>query len=234
MKKLNLSLCLAALSLGGVISHASAAVLAEYKFTSGSASTDTELNSTAANMTSAFGGTSGFSSSSGTVYARRSPETTTTASGAVTGNDYFQFTVTPGVGVTLNLTSLTLKQYATTTETAADRWTSYLFVRSDALDNYGTNVDAATFTRGSGYYNAVTLPTSTDVTLNLSDDAAFQGIAGPVTFRIYLYHAVATVGGGDFHRIDDVVLNGAVVPEPSTSLSLLVGLGMAVWGRRRK
>jgi len=234
--KRNVLLCLAVLTAGRMVAPATATVLAHYTFAGGSASSiDTDPDSTAGAMTSAVGGTSGFSSSSSTAYARRSPETTTAAATAVSGNDYFQFTVTPAVGPTLNLTSLTLNQYATTTETGDDRWTSYLFVRSDALDNYGSNVDGATFTRGSRYYDAVTLLASTAVTLDLSDDAAFQGIDGPVTFRIYLYHAVTTGGTGDFHRIDDVVLNGTVVPEPSVVPVLFAGLlGVVVCGRRRR
>jgi len=230
-----LALLVACVLVAAARQEAAGAIIGSYEFGGGSpASSDTELNSIAANMTSDVGGASGFSSSSGTAYARRSPETTTTESDAFSGNDYFQFTVTPDTGKVLNLTSLQLKQYATTTETGDDRWTGYLFVRSSALDNYGSNVDTTTSTRGSRYYDGSTLPTSTDVSLDLSD-AAFQGIDETVTFRIYLYHDVTTTGAADFHRLDDVVLNGVVVPEPSAlALGAFGLLGIAAYRRRRR
>ncbi len=209
---------LAVLVLGGL---ANADELARYEFTGGSAaSTDVDPDSTAGAMTVGAGLGGGFSGGSACTFAPRG-NTTTAEATAVSGNDYFEFTVTPGGGKTLYLTSLQIKQYATTTEAGSDRWTSYLFVRSN-VDSYASNAGGTTSTRGSLYYSGTPpLPASTDVTIDLSD-AAFQGLTGAITFRIYLYHAVTTAGTADYHRLDDVVLNGTYTPA-STPGTLIYG-----------
>ncbi len=72
-------------------------------------------------------------------------------------------------------------------------------------------------------------------TFNMQDidltGPSFQGLSDPVTFRIYLYD-----GNSSTIRIiaiDNVVLNGSVVPEPSSALLLGVSALILLTRRRR-
>jgi len=207
-------LCLTALAFCAAGAPAVADVLAHYTFAGGSAaSIDPHPDSTAGNMTIGAGLTGGYSAGNECAFASRAT-CGTTEGGAVTGNDYFQFTVTPGAGLALDLTSLRLRHMATTLEAGTDRWTSYLFVRA-SVDGFASNAGGVTSTRGSVFYDG-TPPLDvegSDVTLDLGD-AAFQGLTEPVTFRIHLYQATATAGGADWGRFDDVVLDGGVASSP--------------------
>ena len=180
--------------------------IVQYTFTGGSATPANVADGvTGSNYTVATGGTSGISSSSHTAYSKRT-ETTTSEAGAVANGDFHEFTVIPGSEISLNLTSLEFRHNATMA--AGGDWTSRLFVRSN-VDSYGSNVGTTSIVNST-----TDLSGGTDVTLDLSD-AAYQGITDPVTFRFYLYHNATTTTNEDYHRLDNVVLNGAVVPGQS-------------------
>ena len=200
--------------------------IASYDFTgAGAASSDTEVNSTAGPYTVSTGGTSGISGSSETAYSARAA-TTTSEAGAVAAGDFHEFTVTPDAEFIMNLESLEFKQAATSAAGGGD-WSSSLFVRS-SVDSFAANVGAI-----STVDSVTNAAAGTDVALDLSD-VAFQGITDPVTFRLYLYESGGSAAQ-EFHRLDDVVLNGTVVPEPSTlALAALGLLGITVCGRRRR
>ena len=229
MKRLSVLLCLATAVLGEAISPACAETIVDYTFSGASATSDTvATNVTGSNYTVSTGGTSGISGSSETAYSARAA-TTTTEAGAITDGDFHAFTATPVSGFALNLASLEFKHAATSAAGGGD-WSSSSFVRS-SVDSFASNVGAtstvASITDTSG---------GTDVTISLAD-AAFQGITDPVTFRLYLYHPVATLPTQEFHRLDNVVLNGAVVPVPEPSTLVLAAsglLGIAVYGWRRR
>lgn len=207
-----------------------AAVLAQYTFTGASpVSTDTDPNGTASNFNVSGGSypvdssTSGFSSLSSSVFIRSSV-LTNTESGAISGNDYFSFTLTPNAGVTYNLSSLDL--------------------------NFGGNSDGTTFGVGAflrtslnGYGTNSITPISISQTVSTTgttygafsfDLSSLGSVTSAVTFRLYL--TSDSVSNAHILRGDDIVLNGtAAVPEPSTvALGLAGVLGLAALSRLRR
>ena len=79
-----------------------------------------------------------------------------------------------------------------------------------------------------------------NVNLDLTDPYAsniigddLQGVTGPVEFRFYLIDSSSATQR--FHRIDNVVLQGYVIPEPSTLAIWSLGLlGFIGWRRRKR
>ena len=94
-----------------------------------------------------------------------------------------------------------------------------------ASEVLGTNTVSTTDNSNTVIYN--------NLDINLSG-AAYQNIAGPLEFRIYLYDNEDTLTQ-PIHRIDNFTLNGAVavIPEPSAALISAMGL-LALLGRRRR
>ena len=193
-------------------------------------SSDTELNSSAGNFTLASGlsansGRSTTSPNTNTIFTRGT-SLGTTASGAVSGNDYYSFTVTPTTGFQLNLMSLTFLTDATVA-TGTNSYTANLFVRS-SLDSFGANI-GTTITDTSNVASSYVLQS-----VDLSS-GTYQGISSPVEFRVYLFNTGANPGDtNSITRSDSYVLNGSVlaVPEPSVYLLLAGGLFLLVFGRR--
>lgn len=225
-------------SLGCVMPQlAKADVLLQYTFPASSTyvSTDTDPNSTASNFTFSGMGVSGTdygrsTATSGpnlnTIFTRGTSLTTSEAS-AITDGDYYAFTLTPSAGMYLNLTNLTFLTDATQ-GAAGITYTANFVVRS-SLDGYSSNI--ATISDGP---SSSSTSDYTQQTINLSG-AAFQNVATPITFRIYLYHTGPSATNSQaITRSDTYVLNGTVsaVPEPSTAA--LAGAGLALVGLRRR
>jgi hypothetical protein len=210
-------------------SSAQATVIAQYPFSGTVAqrpvSTDTELNSTAGDFTvrpindPVYWGFS----SAGNTYAQ-SRGTTASEALAVAADDYWSFTVTPNVGFTLDLTTLTFDTIHNATAGNGDQDTNAtmsVFVRS-SIDGYASNI-GSTFTQAWD-------TTTTDRSIDLSAPA-FQDIDTATTFRFYIFDSgVDTASNG--LRLDNVVLNGVVVPEPSSAI--LLGFGSLMLLRRRR
>lgn len=214
MKKI--ALLLAVLGSTATLVHAD--VLANYTFSGSSRSSfDVDNNSTA----TAFADGPGFIGTIDTVRGNPTPSIainsaqtdSTGQTGAVTAEDYFTFTITPSGGVAFNFTSLTF-DYANYTNSGAFP-TENFFVRS-SVDNFGANL-ASAVTANVASAGAFT---TASVTLG----AAFQNVSSPVEFRIYVYDSTTDTAKGAL--LDNIVLNGAAVPEPATYM--LLGCGVLV------
>ncbi|MGB0992857.1 MAG: PEP-CTERM sorting domain-containing protein [Akkermansiaceae bacterium] len=109
----------------------------------------------------------------------------------------------------------------------------------------GTNFfSAGTIVSGGGANQAATVTTTTPdltetagISFDLSGVAALQGVSGQVYFQL---DPVASAGSGQngvmsqrAGFVDDVVLNGTAVPEPSSTALLGLG-GLALILRRKK
>ena len=203
-------------------SPAKAVILANYDFTTNTASGDSEPL-TAASTFDDFGWISQFSTVDSNQY--RAVQTGSVP-GSFDAGIYFTFTLTIPALTTADLTSLTFDGIF---ENAAIGPVSY-FVRSDA----GGDAFATDLAISPG--NQVTADdTLTPKTVSLAA-ATFQGLSTPVEFRIYFTDNSNSGSATRLSGIDNVVLNGDItaVPEP-TSVAFLIGGGcLLVLLRRRQ
>lgn len=238
-----LALLIAASSFG--IHSAEGVVIAEYLFTTPTDETttinpyssDVEPYSVASEFTVSGGLNAAGAAVSGSsdMAFIRGDSLTTTDSGAYTNGDYFQFTVTPEAGVTLNLTTLTFSYGGSNSGTGSTAFTTYFFLRTDAganADDFSTDLGSSfSLSRGITGATSNNQMGNTSPALNLSG-ADFQNITTPVTFRIYAY--TSDSANGKINRIDTVILNGTVVvPEPSAAVIGLMSLGTLTLLRKR-
>ncbi|HEX8372451.1 MAG TPA: PEP-CTERM sorting domain-containing protein [Chthoniobacterales bacterium] len=205
---------------------ATADVVARYDFSASSAaSSDPDANSTASAITVG----AGFSSLTfSTTWGNPAPslsivssetDSPNTQGGAVTANDYITFTITPNVG-TLSFSSLTVDLANFTTDGTFP--TENFFLRSSRnsfASNIGGAVQVAASSNGA-FTNAV---------FELSG-VAFQNIAVPVEFRLYVFDNTTNAARGAL--IDNITVN--TVPEPSTYAMLFGGAGLVFVVMRRK
>jgi len=206
----------------------SAATLANYTFLSNSdSSSDSDANSTASAVTAGAGISANFAfNATGNPAPSRgvgADVTLTTEALAITGNDYFTFTLTPSPGFEMDLTSLSLEFDAS--YNTVDRGYS---IRSN-VDSY-----AVTLLSYVEPLNTGSSGTFLSQSLNLTG-ASFQNLTSAITFRIYTYDNAGSPGS--YMRFDNIVLSGdlSAVPEPG-SLSLLTavaGMFGLIWLRRR-
>jgi hypothetical protein len=224
-----------ALTLTLAASSAQATVIAQYPFSGTVAqrplSTDTELNSTAGDFLERPSDPLNYwgFSSAGNAFAQ-SRGTTASVANAVAADDYWSFTVTPSVGFTLDLTTLTFDTIHNATSGTAPpnepdvNATMSVFVRS-SIDGYASNI-GSTFTQA---WDTTTTGRSIDLSA-----PAFQDITTATTFRLYVYDSGVDTSSNGL-RLDNVVLNGEVlvVPEPSSTL-LVGGFGSLMLLRRRR
>lgn len=223
-------------TLGALAHDANATVLANYDFNSswtGSKETDfptfaalapsidTDTNTTASLLSNSGHGAGGFGS-----FPLQNALFATSASGDTGLNvgsanqteatNYISFTITPGAGISVTYESLTL-------------WTDTAI----SEDDYNVDVYAVVGTGSETLLGAHAY--DTPATVNepvhfVEYDFADFATTDVVEFRIYGYNTAAENNGV---RYDDIIVNGTVVPEPS-SLALIGGASLFLLCRKRK
>ena len=212
-------------------SLAPAVILAQYNFASGVVTSsdpagDGGSGNFSVNNGSTVGGGAGFSGGTHMAFFR-SDGLTASEMDAVAAPDYFSFTYTPDAG-SYQLTSLTLLFGGSSNTDANGTFTSHVSLRSDA--------EAVDYSSVLGSSSKVIGNADADnhldaVSFDLSGFAELQTITAPVTFRLYVYAENAGLSS-EILRMDDVVLNGNLVPEPSVAvLGALAAFGLI---RRRR
>jgi hypothetical protein len=146
----------------------------------------------------------------------------TTLAESITGNDFFQFIMTPNANTSINLTSFDFRwdRSGTGPDSVALR---------SSLDGFAADLGQVTGMVSGG------AATTTDRTINL----ALNNITTGVTFRLYGFNATNSTGTGGFDtnaNAPNVILNGSItaVPEPSSVAMLgLIVMG-TTWFRRSR
>jgi hypothetical protein len=184
---------------------AQAGIIANYGFTGSSfASADTDVNSTAGDMTVGSGLNYSFNTTSGNLVLNKN-SIGNNAAGAISGNDYLQFVLTPAASYHLNLSGNTILLQAVTSGAGEGHW----FLRS-SLDGYASDITGLSGTSTTTFTDATgTIPSS-----------GFDNLP-TITFRLYVYE-----DKNQDVTFDNIRVNGlAVVPEPVTAaLGIFAGL----------
>lgn len=150
---------------------------------------------------------------------------------AVSGNPgYIEFTFTPSESINLTSFSFDLGVFndiESTYDVGAELFSS-LTGFSDASQSLGGGTHTGQPLNPVADY----APT---VTIDLTGESALQNIDSAVTFRVHYYDEAGIESGNAILRLDNVVLEGAAVPEPAT---IGFAFGVATLGlvllRRRK
>lgn len=215
-------------------SSANAALLATYSVSGGSlAASGVNSIITATNITNT-GVTGGFGVSNGssTLFLRASETGGNTLTNAISENDYVQFTVTPTGSNLVSLSSVSLDHLGSVNNNVGAFNSSLsVFASIAGVPTFSSGNELGTSTvpvADSSTGGAVLL--SNDATFNLG--ASFQNLtsANTVTFRIYGFDNASS--SDQINRLNDVKINGDLVPEPSTTL--LIGISALGLLRRRR
>ena len=144
----------------------------------------------------------------------------TTPALAISNNSYFQFTLTPDPGKTLDLSSISL-------DAARAGGTARGFAISSSADGFTTTFSSLVG-HPATYVPATGIASQEDIYTNYAFDLSpISDTASPVTFRVYSWSSapVNTI------YYDNITVNGAV-PEPTTAV--IGGLGSLLLLRRRR
>jgi hypothetical protein len=154
-----------------------------------------------------------------------------TLTGAIDTSKYFEFTLTPSLGFTVNMTSITFGLGRSAAGPRTFEWRSNIDSFGAAINNY--NSLSANVTNSSGI---LTIPDSTSTTftgnvLSLSS-GSFQNIS-TLTLRFYAYNSESTGGTGGLQG--PLSFSGEIVPEPSTWALIGLGAAFILWrvGKKR-
>lgn len=170
---------------------------------------------------------SGFSSSSHTYFARVGYLASTSAD-AITAADYVEFTLDPTTDYQMDIDSISFLLGATLSQ--GQDVTVNVTVRS-SLDSYSSDLDDVSFSLSNpGTSGNITEYEAQTVTLSSAD---FDGLTGPVTFRLYVW--AADTASQSFLRIDNIVAAGSVtsIPEPASAMSAALAVLLVCLLRRR-
>jgi hypothetical protein len=143
-----------------------------------------------------------------------------TFTGAINLSKYIEFSLTAAAGTTIDMTSLDFGIRRSATGTRQFEVRSSVDGYGSALSNYTTL--NASLLNSSG---VLTNPDSSSTTsygpsnnLNLS---SLTGLSS-VTFRFYFYNSESTTGTGGIQG--PITFTGTAVPEPSSSMLMVVGM----------
>jgi len=224
---LRLSCIAFGLSTALSVEKSQAAVLASYQFT------DDALSSSVANppqyTLSNIGRGPGFTAAATTdatndVYRIGGDAgTATSLAEALAENEYISFTITPAIGPGLQLQSLKFSQALVGSTGATINIGIALF---SSVNGFADISDVVTGGHFQNTTNGVLSLTQREIDLS-----SLGAVTTPTEFRLYVYDNSGT--NGRAHRIDDLVLEGSVIPEPSSVLSLGVA-ALFIAGRRRR
>ena len=124
-------------------------------------------------------------------------------SAAINQNDYMTFTVTPDELYALNLSSFSFRSRVNNVNNSAERWALFC-----SVDGFSAGQELATG-------RTTTVATYVNNIISLDADR-YQNLAGPVTFRLYIY------GGNNQNSsatlFDKVILNGSVSIAPQSNI----------------
>lgn len=226
------------LAMTSTATVAQADVIAQYDFefspepqnrTFAAASKDTDANSVATSFAASNGIQAGGSSKLTGIYDNSTDNwgkaptvgtyrgsalvNTASAGSTIEPAEYYEFTVTADSGYQLDLSSLTFDYNQTN---SGDSYAVYVRSSLDAFVG-----DLHSFSRAGS-------TTFIGRTVDLSA-VEFNGLTG-ITFRFYFTDTSGSTGRA--HVIDNVVLDGAVIPEPASWT--LACLGGAILLRRRR
>lgn len=206
----------------------SAAILANYTFTGNLSSSGQTFTGTVGDFGISGGdvGQNGLSGA-GNVFFRGNG-LTTTIGGAITAGDYFTFTITPGPGTQYQLDNL--KFTFGVQNNSATPFTGSVALYS-SIDGFTTQIGstASGAIAGDGGGPIWNSP----ATIDLSGFATLTPLT-PVEFRFYA--AISNLSNSNVDnrivRLDDIQLNGTLIPEPTTAL--LGSLGILALIRRKR
>lgn len=199
---LTLACNLAALAFCVAGSTAGAVPLVSYDFTSNSLAATTVTDVTATDFLDGPGITGSFSIAGQPAPSRAvgyPALISTSEAEAIANEEYFEFELTPDAGFRVDLNSLTLQ--VSGGNVAGNQ--ANFSVRS-SLDGFLSSIGTS----------APPVPSTTfhPFVVDLSE-ALFQSVAGPISFRTYLFDNGSEFGS-EAARIDNVVLDGTVAPVP--------------------
>ena len=215
----------------GVGLSAQGAVVASYDFTSNAFATSADFGATAFAVTVGPGlsGGAGYSGS-GNMFSRASVTDgggAGTLTGAIAADDYLSFTIL--AHGSMDLTSLELNAgYSRTGGFSGKTLTANLLTSVNGFTT-GALVDSSAISS-----DPLGGPTYAAWSIDLSGPS-YQDLTGPIEFRLYLYDD--TSDSNTIHRLDDIVLNGSIIPaapEPSSLALLVVGAAMLKTIRKKR
>ncbi len=195
------------------VTTAPAAVLARYAFPGPVPAlmvTTVDANVTASDVTFAGGVSTQFTTIPDILavnVAATAPAT------AVSTGSFFEITLAPTSGNALDLASFTFDAAAATIGGG--------YVLRSSLDGYTTNLAAAPI--------STIYPAFSPYNVSLADPS-FQGVSGPVSFRVYTY----TPGSNPAAGYDNVTINGVVIPVPEPTAGVMLLLAGGFLARRRR
>jgi hypothetical protein len=207
-------------------------VIADYTFDQGAVvSTAARLDSVSVGQMTGSGGAA-FSKASGMAYFKAN-QTADSLTAAISDEDYWQFTIEVADGHALDLSSLTLDHYASTTDTISFETNLSILVDKFSPDSVlGTSSYTMLINSNGTPSFGNHGKDGKDFTVELLEPR-FQNMTGTLVFRIYAHDN--RTDRQPINRLDNVRLNGKVVkiPEPNISALLFGVLGLIMVARRR-